>query len=157
MRKLMWILWKTCIIPNVRQNIFLLRKISRVGVPKSTVLVIIFRVFMWSLSCGTNKNHPLAMFRNGIYKKKRSSYKGTMNNGTPLSSFDSEMTSKIQKRFVKNCHANFDKKMKFNCLSLKIDDDELFKNTSKRPTFVLIPFLTMLNLEVDKISLQKLE
>ena len=29
---------------------FLLRNISRVGIPKSTVLVIIFRVFMWPLS-----------------------------------------------------------------------------------------------------------
>ena len=32
------------------QKSFLLRKISRVGIPKSTFLVIIFRVFMWPLS-----------------------------------------------------------------------------------------------------------
>ena len=38
-----------------------------------------------------------------------------------------------------------------------MDDDDLFKNKSKRPTFVLRPFLTMLNLEVDRLSLQQLE
>ena len=38
------------IMPTVRQNIFLLINISRVGIPKSTVFVIIFRVFMWPLS-----------------------------------------------------------------------------------------------------------
>ena len=47
--------------------------------------------------------------------------------------------------------------MKFNCLSLKIDDDELFKKGSKISTFFIRPFLTMLNLEVEKISLQQLE
>ena len=68
-----------------------------------------------------------------------------MNNGTPSSSSDSEMASKIRKDFVKNCHATFDKKMKINRLSRIIDDDELFKNMSKRPTFVLRPFLTILD------------
>ena len=33
--------------------------------------------------CGTNKNYPLSMFRNGIYKKTRSSYKGRMNDRAP--------------------------------------------------------------------------
>ena len=33
-----------------------------------------------------------------------------MNDGTPSFSSDSEMPSKIKKRFVKNCHATFDKK-----------------------------------------------
>ena len=37
-------------MPTVRQNIFLLRNISKVGIPKSRVLVIIFGVFMWPLS-----------------------------------------------------------------------------------------------------------
>ena len=46
----MWRLRKIYIMPTVGQNIFLLRKISRVGTRKSTVLVIIFRVFMWPLS-----------------------------------------------------------------------------------------------------------
>ena len=40
---------------------------------------------------------------------------------------------------------------------LKLNDVDLFKNRSKRPTFVTIPFLTMLNLKVDRISIQKLE
>ena len=46
--------------------------------------------------------------------------------------------------------------MKFNCRYIKIDDDELFKNRSKIPTFVLISLWTILNLEVDGISLQQL-
>ena len=36
----------------------------------------------------TNKNYPHAMFINGISKNTRSFYKGTMNDGTPLSSSD---------------------------------------------------------------------
>ena len=75
-----------------------------------------------------------------------------MNYGTPSSSSDSEMASKIKKRFVKNYHAMFDKK-KINFLSLNIEDD-LFKYRSKRPTFVLRPFLTMINLYVDRLSLK---
>ena len=54
-----------------------------------------------------NKNHyPLAMFQNGISKKSISSYKVTMNYGTPLSSSDSEMASKVKKHF----RATFEKK-----------------------------------------------
>ena len=49
-RKLMWRLRRIYIMPTVRQNMFSLRNISRVGIPKSTVLIIIFRVFMWPLS-----------------------------------------------------------------------------------------------------------
>ena len=45
--------------------------------------------------CGTNNNYPLAMFINGISKNTISSYKGTINDGTPSSSSDSEMASKI--------------------------------------------------------------
>ena len=41
-----------------------------------------------------------------------------MNNGATFLSSDSEMASEIKKKFVKNCHAMFDKKMKINCLSL---------------------------------------
>ena len=63
-----------------------------------------------------------------------------MNDGTPLSSSDSEMASKINKFFVKNFHATCDKKIKMNCLYLTMDDDDLFKNRSKRPTFLLRPF-----------------
>ena len=55
--------------------------------------------------CGTKKHDLLAIFRNGILKKTRSSYEGTMNNGTPLSSSDSEMASKEKK----NRHSTFRK------------------------------------------------
>ena len=80
-----------------------------------------------------------------------------MNNRTILSYSDSEMASKIKKRFVKYFHATFDKKKKINCISLIMDDEDQFKNRSKRPTFVLRLFLTMLNLEVERLSPQKLE
>ena len=98
---------------NCTPKSFLLRNISRVGIPKSTVLVIFFGVFMWPISLmnvGPIKDYPLETFRNGISKSTRSSYKGKMNDGTPSSSSDSEMASKIKKHFVKNCHAMFDKK-----------------------------------------------
>ena len=45
----MWRLRKIYIMPTVCQNMFLLRNISRVGIPKSTVHVIIFRAFIWLL------------------------------------------------------------------------------------------------------------
>ena len=80
-----------------------------------------------------------------------------MNDGTPLSSSDSEMESKINKSFVENCHATFDNKMKFNCHAIKLDYGDLFRNRSKRPTFVIRPFLTMLSLEMERVSLQQLE
>ena len=47
--------------------------------------------------------------------------------------------------------------MRFNCLSLKLYDDDIFKNRSKIPTFFKKLFLTILNLEVDRTSLQQLE
>ena len=77
-----------------------------------------------------------------------------MNYETPSSSSDSEIASKIKKSFVKNCHTTFDKTIKINCLSLIMDDDYMFKNRSKRPTFLIEPFFTMLNLKVDRLSLK---
>ena len=44
-----------------------------------------------------------------------------------------------------------------NCYSLKEEDDALFKNRSKRPDFVLRPLTSMINFEVDRLSLQQLE
>ena len=41
--------------------------------------------------------------------------------------------------------------------SITIDDDALFKNSSKRPAFVLRPLRSMLNYEVDRLSFQQLE
>ena len=58
---------------------------------------------------------------------------------------------------MKIFHATFDKKMKINCLSLIIGDDDLFKNSSKISTFVIRSFLNVLTLELDRLSLQKLE
>ena len=46
---------------------------------------------------GTKKHYPLEMFQNDISKNTISSYKGTMDYGTPLSSSYSEMASKIKK------------------------------------------------------------
>ena len=47
--------------------------------------------------CGNEKHYLLEMFLNGISKNTRSSYKGTINDGTPFSSSDSEMASKVKK------------------------------------------------------------
>ena len=87
---------------------FLLINISRVGISKSTVLVIIFRVFMGRLSM--INTGPIIIIHlqclKIVYQKiKRAYYKGTMNNGTPSSSSDYEMSSKIGIFFVKNYHA----------------------------------------------------
>ena len=49
------------------------------------------------------------------------------------------------------------KKMNMRCYSLKIYDDSLFNNRSKRFAFVLSPLKSMLNLEVDILYLQLLE
>ena len=80
-----------------------------------------------------------------------------MNDETPLLSSDSEMASKIKKCFLKIFHDTFDKRMKFNCHALKFDNDDPFKNISKTYTFATKSFLTMLNLELDIISLKQLE
>ena len=44
-----------------------------------------------------------------------------------------------------------------HCYYLKIDDDALLRNRSKRPAFVLRPLKSMLNFEVDILSLQQLD
>ena len=65
----------------------------------------------------------------------------------------SEMSSKENKNL---CSA-FEKEMKMHCYSLKNQDDALFNNSSKRPAFVLKPLKTMLNFELEILSLQQLE
>ena len=55
--------------------------------------------------CGTENHFLPEKFRNYISKKTRSFYKVTIKNGTPLSSSDSEMASKIKK----NRRATFEK------------------------------------------------
>ena len=47
--------------------------------------------------------------------------------------------------------------MKMYCYSFKAEDDALFKNRSKMPAFVLMLLNSMLNFEVDIISLQQLD
>ena len=71
-----------------------------------------------------------------------------MNDGTPLSSSDYEMASKVNK----DCRATFEK-IRMNCYYLRSKDDALYKNSSKIPTFVLILLKCMLNFEVDILSL----
>ena len=44
-----------------------------------------------------------------------------------------------------------------NCYYIKAEDDALFNNTSKILTSVLSPLKSMLNFEVDRLSLQQLE
>ena len=90
--------------------------------------------------CGTDKHYPLAMFQNGIPKNTRPPYKGTMNNGNPLSSSDSEMASIVKKVAVPRL-----KKINLHCYYLKINNDALFNNRSIIPTSLLNPLKSMLN------------
>ena len=90
----MWILCKISITHTVHQDIFLLRKISIVGIPKSTVLVIIFKVFMWPLSLINVVPQSiihLKCFKMVSKKNTRSSVTGKMGNGINFSSLDSTM------------------------------------------------------------------
>ena len=80
------------IMPTVCQNLFFGHKYFESWNPKihgPRNYLKSFYVASLIDKCGTNKHYPLAMFRNGIYKKERSSYKVTMNYGTPSSSYDS--------------------------------------------------------------------
>ena len=96
LRMLMWRLRKISIMRIVCQNHFLLRNISIVGVPNSMVLVIISRVFMWPLSLMNAV--PIRIIHLQCFEmvslKTRSSYIDMVEDGTPLLSSDSEMTSK---------------------------------------------------------------
>ena len=47
--------------------------------------------------------------------------------------------------------------MNMSCYYLKIDYDKLFKNRPERPAFVLRPLKSLINFEVDRLSLLKLE
>ena len=68
-----------------------------------------------------------------------------MNDGTPLSSYDSEMASKAKK----NRRSTFEKRMKTHCYSLKAEDYVLFKNMPQIPAILLRPLKSMLNSEVN--------
>ena len=62
------------------------------------------------------------------------------------------MASKVKK----NRRSVFEKKVKMHCYSVKAEDDALSNNSSKIPAFVLRPLKSMLNYEVDRLSLQQL-
>ena len=83
----------------------------------------------------------------------KSSVTGNIDDGIPSSSSDSARTSKRKK----NCRATFKIQMGKHHLSLKAEDDELFNNRFLKPAFVLKPVNSMLNLVVNRISIQKLE
>ena len=96
---LMWVLCKISITPTLRQNIFLLRKISIFRIPKSTVLIIIFKVFMWpisSINIGPRSIIHLQSFEMVSKKDEIICYRqdGRCNS---LSYSDSVMTSKKKK------------------------------------------------------------
>ena len=131
-------------MPNVRKNIVLLRNISIVGIPKSTVLINIFRVLM--------HDQP-PMFQNGISENMRSYYIGMIIDGITLSSSDYAMPSNEKKNFP----ATFEIQMKINCLSLKAEDDALFNNGTNNHTFVMRILKNMLKSEAERLSLQQLE
>ena len=84
-------------MPTVRQNIFYAEKYFESWDPKihgPCNYLQSFYVAALIQEYGNENHYPLAMFRNGISKDTRSSYKGTMNDGTPLLSSDSEIASK---------------------------------------------------------------
>ena len=69
-------------------------------------------------------------------KRTRSFYNEKMNNGTSSSSSDYETTPKFRKSFGENINAKFDVFMKTRCDLIIEADNELFKNRTKKPTFV---------------------
>ena len=68
-----------------------------------------------------------------------------MNNGTSSSSSDYETTPKCKKSFGKNINAKFDVFMKMICDPNIDADNELFKNRTQKPMFVLCSFQQLLN------------
>ena len=109
---------------------FFVRKISTVGIPKPTVLVIIFRFFIWLLSFKNSrggKQYPFAYFRNVSSRKRtRLSHKESDNNGTSLLASDNETTPKLKKFFGTNINAKFDASMKKRCELIIKADNVLF-------------------------------
>ena len=76
-----------------------------------------------------------------------------MDDGITLSSSDYAMTSNKNK----NSHSTFKIHIKVHCLSIKSEDDVLFKIRLKETAFVPSPLKAMLKSGVDRLSLQKLE
>ena len=130
----------------------MLRNISRVGIPKSTVLVIIFRVFLWPLSlrnAGPRSIIHLQCFKM-VSKKIR--------DHLIKARWTMELLCRLlilkwhtKKRKIAVPHL---KKMNIHCYSLKTQDDALFKNGFKKTAVVLRPLKSVLNFEVCRLSLQ---
>ena len=80
-----------------------------------------------------------------------------MNNGTSLSFSDYETAPKFKKSFGGKINAKFDVFMKTRCDFIIDADNELFKNRTKKPTFVLCSFQQMINPKLDRLSLQQVE
>ena len=72
-------------------------------------------------------HYPLSMYQNGIPENKRLSVTGNMYDGIPLSSSDTAMISKRKK----NCRDTFIIQTKKKLLSIKAEDNALFKNRQK--------------------------
>ena len=113
----MWSLRKIYIMPTIRQNLFrweIFQKLRSQN-PRSSSLSseFFFGRSHWGIwdrealsTCNVSKWY---------LKMTKSSYKGMMNDGTPLSSSDSEMASKVKK----NRRAIFEKKLIFVVIILK--------------------------------------
>ena len=131
-----------------------------IGIPEPTVLVIIFRVFIWPLSfinAGKNQ-YPYAEIRNFIGNKKtRSFQKENDNNETSSSSSNDETTPKYEKSFRRNKNAKFNEFMVRKCGNLLKADKVLFKNRKFLPQFVLPPLRLFLNINLGRLSLLQLE
>ena len=98
------------------------------------------------------KNYPPAMYQNGISKEKRSHVTGKIDNSIPLLCSDSATTSKRKK----NRRDTFKFQIKEHCLSLKAQNDVMFRNREKSG-FLLKPLKAMFDHVVDRLSLQQLE
>ena len=97
MRMLIWILQKKIYNAYCKQTLFFVEKDFEIWDPRIHGPCKYLQSFYFAAlieECCTEKYYPLAMFRNGILKKTRSSYKGTIDNVTSLLCYDSEMASK---------------------------------------------------------------
>ena len=103
--------------------------------------------------CRTKKHYPLAMYRSVISKETRSYVTVNIDDGIPSLSSDSATTSKRKN----NRRDRFKLQIKNHCLSLKAQDDALFRNRSKKTVILIKPLNSMLDHVVDRLSLQKLE
>ena len=69
---------------------------------------------------------------------------------TIILSSDYETTPKFKIFFGKNTNAKFDVFMKTRCDLIIEADNELFKNRTQKPTFVLCSFPKLLNSRLDR-------